>query len=211
MNLVVHNFLGFGVKMFYELQEKKVPFEGYFDYSGLSELVVILLLLSITLIVVITPLVLLGCWIYYFMIYVKKFKKHKDLKHSLIEDKSADSTGLTNASKAEYSKTYSRMLGFGLGIIAYGISSNVYMMLTFSEIHQAFIEYFSFPFRVFRSMKILKEVSTASMPLTEVWKAMLLIVAISVVAFFIGYFIGKKVVTRRLAKKSKVKISSLFY
>lgn len=208
MNPVVLNFLKFGVKIFYALQAKDVPFEGYFDYSGLSELVVIFLLLSITLIVVITPLVLLVCWIHYSMRYVKKFKNNKDLKHSLIEDKYADYTGLTNTGKAEYSITYSRMFGFGLSIIAYGISSNVYMMLTFSEIRQALIEYFSFPFRVFGSLKILKEVSTASMPLMAVWKAMLLIVAISAVVFFIGYFIGKIIVNRRLGEKSKGKISN---
>ena len=204
MNLVVLNFVRVLVKTFYALQVNEVPVEGYFDYNGLSEFVILLFLLCITLTVVITPLVLLTCWIYYSKKYVKKFRNNKDLKHPLTENSSTDYTGLANASKAEYSKTYSKMFGFGLSIIAYGISSNVYMLLTYSELREALINYFSFPFRVYRSLGILEQISTTSMPLPEVWKAMLLIVAISAAVFFIGHFIGKIIVAKRLGEKSQV-------
>ena len=125
-------------------------------------------------------------------------------KHSLTENSATDYTGLANASKTEYRKTYSKMFGFGLSIIAYGISSNVYMLLTFSELREALINYFSFPFRVYRSLGILEQIATTSMPLPEVWKAMLLIVAISVAVFFIGHFIGKIIVGKRLGEKPQL-------
>jgi hypothetical protein len=204
MNLVVLNFVRVLVKTFYALQSNEATVEGYFDYNGLSEFVVLLFLLCITLTVVITPLVLITCWIYYSKKYVRKFRNNKDLKHSLTENSSTDYTGLANASKVEYSKTYSKMFGFGLSIIAYGISSNVYMLLTFSELREALINYFSFPFRVYRSLGFLEQISTASMPLPEVWKAMLLIVALSVAVFFIGHFIGKIIVAKRLGGKTQV-------
>lgn len=201
MNLVVLNFVRVLAKTFYALQANETPGEGYFDYNGLSEWVIIILLLCITLAVVITPLVLVTCWIHYSKKYVKKFRNNKDLKHSLTKkNSSTDYTSLANASKAEYSKTYSKMFGFGLSIIAYGISSNAYMLLTFSELREALINYFSFPFRVYRSLGNLEQISTTSMPLPEVWKAMLLIVAISVAVFFIGYFIGKIIAAKRLGK-----------
>ena len=110
MNLVVLNFVRVLAKTFYALQANESPGEGYFDYNGLSVWVIIILLLCITLAVVITPLVLVTCWIHYSKKYVKKFRNNKDLKHSLTKkNSSTDYTGLANDSKAEYSKTYSKM------------------------------------------------------------------------------------------------------
>lgn len=204
MNLVVLNYVNVLVKTFYTLQTNEAPIERYFNYEGLSELVTLLLLLCITLIVVVTPLFLILCWIYYSKEYVKKFRYDKDLSGSLTNNKLPYNNELIKSYKVAYSKTYSRMFGFGLSIIAYGISSNVYMFLTFSEFKDALINYFSFPFRVFRSLKILEKIPANNIPLTEVWSAMLLIVGISAAVFVIGYFIGKIIVTMRFGKEAQV-------
>jgi len=204
MNLVVLNYVNVLVKTFYTLQANEAPIERYFNYEGLSELVTLLLLLCITLIVVVTPLFLILCWIYYSKEYVKKFRYDKDLSGSLTNNKLPYNNELIKSYKVAYSKTYSRMFGFGLSIIAYGISSNVYMFLTFSEFKDALINYFSFPFRVFRSLKILEKIPANNIPLTEVWSAMLLIVGISAAVFVIGYFIGKIIVTMRFGKEAQV-------
>ena len=204
MDHLALNYINFFVKTFYALQANEAPIERYFNYDGLSELVTLLLLLCITLIVVVTPLFLILCWIYYSKLYVKKFRYNKDLSEYLTNNELPYNDGLIKSYKVEYSKTYSRMFGFGLSIIAYGISSNVYMFLTFSEFKDALINYFSFPFKIFRSLKILEKIPTNSIPLTEVWSAMLLIVGISAAVFIIGYFIGKLIVATRLGDEPQV-------
>ncbi len=204
MDYLVLEYVNVLVKIFYGLQSNQAPVERYFTLEGLSELVTLLLLFCIILIVVVTPLLLIFFWIHYSREYVKKYRNNKDLAHSLTENGLSYSDVLTKSIKIEYSKTYSKMFGFGLSIIAYGISSNVYMFLTFSEFKEALINYFSFPFRVFSSLKILEKIPTDSIPLMEVWKGMLLIVAISAAVFIIGYFIGKIIVAMRLGEEPQV-------
>jgi len=204
MDYLVLEYVNVLVKIFYGLQSNQAPVERYFTLEGLSELVTLLLLFCIILIVVVTPLLLIFFWIHYSREYVKKYRNNKDLAHSLTENGLSYSDVLTKSIKIEYSKTYSKMFGFGLSIIAYGISSNVYMFLTFSEFKEALINYFSFPFRVFSSLKILEKIPTDSIPLMEVWKGMLLIVAISAAVFIIGYFIGKIIVAMRLGEDPQV-------
>lgn len=204
MDHIVLNYISVLVKTIYALQANESPVEGYFNYNGLSELVTILLLFCVTLIVVVTPLFLIFCWIYYSREYVKKYRNKEGSKESIMENGLPSNGIITKSDKIEYSKTYSRMFGFGLSIIAYGISSNVYMFYTFSEFKDALINYFSFPFRVFRSLKILDKIPTNSIPLTEVWSAMLLIVGIAAAVFIIGYFIGKIIVAMRLDEEPQV-------
>jgi hypothetical protein len=189
------------VRTFYYLNANQVPVDRYFTLDGLSELVTILLLFCVTLIVVVTPLLLLFFWIYYSKEYVKKYRKNEGLTEHLMENGLSKNEGMLKSAKIPYIKTYSRMFGFGLSIIAYGISSNVYMFLTFSEYKEALINYFSFPFKVFSSFRILERLRDNSIPLTDVWKAMLLIVAISAIVFFVGFIIGKLIATSRLAEK----------
>ena len=189
------------INALYGLQDNQAPVDRYFTLEGLSELVTVLLLFCVTLIVVVTPLLLLFCWIYYSQDYVKKYRNNEGLAESKLENGLHTNEGILKSDKIGYIKTYSRMFGFGLSIIAYGISSNVYMFLTFSEYKEALINYFSFPFKVFSSFRILERLPENSIPLTDLWKAMLLIVAISAVVFFVGFFMGKIIATAKLQEK----------
>lgn len=201
MDHLVLEYANVLVKIFYGLQSNQAPVKRYFTLEGLSELVTILLLFCVTLIVVVTPLLLIFFWIYYSKEYVKKYRNNEGLTESIVENGLPSNEGILKSHKIAYIKTYSRMFGFGLSIIAYGLSSNVYMFLTFSEYKEALINYFSFPFKVFSSFRILERLPDNSIPLTDVWKAMLLIVAISAVVFFVGFIIGKIIATARLAEK----------
>ncbi|MBT8293671.1 MAG: hypothetical protein KJN70_10370 [Eudoraea sp.] len=191
MDSLVLKYLTVLVKTFYGLQANQAPVDRYFTLEGLSELVTVLLLFCVTLIVVATPLLLVFSWIYYSQDYVKKYRNKEGLAESKLENGLPTNEGILKSDKIGYIKTYSRMFGFGLSIIAYGISSNIYMFLTFSEYKEALINYFSFPLKVFSSFRILERLPENSIPLTDVWKAMLLIVAISVVIFFVGFIFGK--------------------
>lgn len=203
MGYLILKYIAVLGQAFYGLQGNQGPVDRYFTLEGLSELVTALLLLCVTLIVVVTPLLLIFCWIYYSQDYVNKYRNKESLAKSKLENVLTPIEELLKSDKIGYIRTYSRMFGFGLSIIAYGISSNVYMFLTFSEYKEALINYFSFPFKVFSSFRILERLPANSIPLTDVWKAMLLIVAISAVVFFVGSFIGKIIASARLSEKSQ--------
>ena len=160
-------------------------------YDILVEVVVSFMLSSITLVIVVTPLVLIYCWVYYSWRYVKKFKSNKDLRQILIEKDHIDLNELPISIWPEYRRIYSKMIGFAVAIIAYSISSNVYMLRNFSEIKVALREYFGFPFQVFKGLNTVDESSKYTVPLKEVWIGMFLIVSISILVFFVVYFIVK--------------------
>jgi len=191
------------INALYGLQDNQAPVDRYFTLEGLSELVTVLLLFCVTLIVVVTPLLLLFCWIYYSQDYVKKYRNKDAFAETISGNRLHSKEGALKSDRNGYVKTYSRMFGFGLSIIAYGLSSNIYMFLTFSEYKEALINYFSFPFKVFSSFRILERLPENSIPLTDVWKAMLLIVTIAAVVFLVGFFIGKLIATAKLEEKHR--------
>src|SRR5210317_911381 len=141
------------INALYGLQDNQAPVDRYFTLEGLSELVTVLLLFCVTLIVVVTPLLLLFCWIYYSQDYVKKYRNKDALAETISGIGLHSKEEVLKSDRIGYIKTYSRMFGFGLSIIAYGLSSNIYMFLTFSEYKEALINYFSFPFKVFSSFR----------------------------------------------------------
>ncbi|UCD61511.1 MAG: hypothetical protein JSV59_02750 [Flavobacteriaceae bacterium] len=203
MGYLILNYISVLVQAFYGLQGNQGPVDRYFTLEGLSELVTVLLLFCVTLIVVVTPILLLFCWIYYSQDYVKKYRNKDALAETILENRLHSKEEVLKSDRIGYIKTYSRMFGFGLSIIAYGLSSNIYMFLTFSEYKEALINYFSFPFKVFSSFRILERLPENSIPLTDVWRAMLLIVTIAAVVFFVGFFIGKLIATARLEEKPR--------
>ena len=179
------------INNFYNLLSFEFSEQYKILYDILSEVVVLFLLSSMTLIVIITPLVLIYSWIYYSFRYVKKFKRNKDLKQILIEKDHIDLHELPRSYWPEYRRIYSKMIGFAVSIFAYAISSNIYMFRSFNEIKVALKEYFSFPFKVFKELNAVEEASKYAIPLREAWFGMLLIVCISVLVFYLVYFIVK--------------------
>jgi len=171
-------------------------------YDILVEVVVSFLLSSMTLVIIITPLVLIYSWVYYSWKYVKNFKRNKGLRQILIEKDHIDIDKIPRSSWPKYREVYSRMIGFAIAIIAYAVSSNVYMFKTFDEIKVALKEYYSFPFKVFKGLNTVDEVSNYTIPLKEVWIGMLLIVCISFVVYYLVYFIVKSILNIKFNRKT---------
>ena len=93
------------------------------------------------------------------------------------------------------------MIGFAVAIIAYTISSNIYMFKTFNKVEVALKGYFSFPFEVFTGLNTVDEESNLiTVPVTEIWIGMLLIVGISILVFFVVYFIVKEILNIKYKK-----------
>lgn len=162
-------------------------------YNILSEVVIVFLLSSMTLIIITTPLMLIYCWIYYSFRYVKKFKRNKNLKRILIEKDHIDLHKLPSSHWPEYRRIYSKMIGFAVAIIAYTITSNVYMLKNFDKIKFALKDYYSFPFKVYKEWNRVEELSKNNIPLKDTWLGMLLVVCISVLVYYFVYFIVKAI------------------
>jgi amino acid transporter len=176
-------------------------------YDILVEIVVSFLLSSLTLIIIITPLVLMYCWIYYSFRYVKNFKKNKSFKQILIEKDHSELNTLPKSRWPEYRRIYSKMIGFALAIITYAISSNLFMFRSYTKIKVGLKEYFSFPIDVFNGLQTVREAPNNTLPLKEVWFGMLLIVCVSIFVFFMVYFIVKKILSIKYKKELIIKYS----
>jgi len=174
----------------------------------LIEIVVSFLLSGLTLIIIFTPLILLYSWVYYSFRYVKNFKRNKSFKQILVEKDHLDLNKLPKASWLEYRRIYSKMIGFALAIITYTISSNIYIVKSFTKIKVGLKEYFSFPIEVYRGLNEVDEVSNYTVPYSEVWFGMLFIVCVSVLVFFIVYFIVKALLTKKYKKERIIQYST---
>lgn len=95
------------------------------------------------------------------------------------------------------------MIGFGISIIAYAISSNFYMYKNFDQIGTGLKEYFSFPFVVFKNIRTTEVKIKSGIPLTDVWLQMIFIVGVSIFVFFVGYFMGQIIVNLRYKRIEK--------
>ena len=99
-----------------------------------------------------------------------------------------------------YRETYSRMIGFGLAIIAYIGSSYMYMYKNFNKLEDALFDYFSFPIKVLDNFNQIDALTQGKNVSSEVWQEMYLIVGISFFVFFIGYLLGRLLVNWRYNK-----------
>jgi len=185
------------------LQDFETPKKSVSVYNILEKLFSQLLLIIITIIVVITPLVLIYCWLYYSVGYVKKFKNNIDFKNMLNNKDQKYDKKLPRVIWFRYRKTYSKMIGFGISIIAYAISSNLYIYKNFEEIGTGLKEYFSFPFLVFKNVRMTELKVKSGIPLTDVWLQMIFIVCISILLFFVGYFMGQIIVNLKYKRIEK--------
>ena len=134
------------------LQDFETPKKSVSIYSNLQKILSLLLLIIITIVIVITPLILIYCWLYYSVGYVKKFKNNDDFKNLLNDKDQKNDKKSQRVIWLRYRKTYSKMIGFGISIIEYAISSNFYIYKNFHQIGIGLKEYFSFPFVVFKNI-----------------------------------------------------------
>ena len=186
----------------YNLLSIEVSKEYDVLYDILIEITVSFLLSGLTLIIITTPLILLYFWIHYSIRYVKNFKRNKNFKTILIERDHKDIKELPRSKWPEYRRLYSKMIGFAVANIVYSVSTNIYMFKSYKQVQVGFKEYFSFPFKVFKGLNTVDEASNLAIPLKEVWFGMLLIVAVSILSFFVVYFIVKITLNAKFNKRT---------
>ncbi len=179
------------------------------EYGSLVDIVVIILLCMGLLVVIATPLFLLCCWTIYSVDYVKKYRSKFSVQKWFTGRSKLGLKDITNIEWLRYRSTYSRMVGFGISIWAYGAASTVYLIKNFKRIENGMVEYFSFPFKVVKNLDQLQTVDqvenmeSVAFPYQEVWNEMIFIVVISAIFFLAGYIFASFLVDYRLRKLNK--------
>jgi hypothetical protein len=175
----------------------------HLSIESILEVVVVFLICCALLGVLLTPLLLLYSWVYYSFIYVNQFRDKFSIKKWITGKSGLDFESFSKLIWMNYRETYSKMIGFGLAIVAYTVSSNMYMYKNFNKIEDALFDYFSFPFKVLDNFNLISVSAQNEGVPSELWQEMYLIVGISFLVFFIGYFIGRLVVSLRYDKLKK--------
>ena len=170
----------------HEIQIHDLNGDSYTLNAALQKLFVLIFIIFILLVIVMTPLILFYHWITNFSDY------HKNYNISKLQELSVDN-------RLDYRKVYSNVVGYGLGILAWIISSNFYIFKRFDEISVGFNDYFRFPFKVLNNISRLVEPSINEIS-PEVWLHMLLIVTVSIGTYIIGWFIGGNIAKKTIKK-----------
>lgn len=198
-NLELYGYLS-GNLMF-TIQSHLSDLDNSENHIILVDVLHLFILSCITLVIVVTPLLLIFYWIFYSRKYIKAFKGDKDFLQVVFEKDHSDIHMLPKSKQHNYRKIYSKMIGFAVSIIVYSILSVVYMLKTMTEFNVALKEYFSFPFKVYDSLNIAGEESKFSSSIKELSFEMLLIVCVSVLTFFIIYFIVNAILKAKFEKE----------
>lgn len=182
-------------------------FRGFnLEYESLVDIVVLVLLGIGLLVVIATPVFLLFCWTIYSVDYVKKYRSKFSVQKWFSGRSQLQFNDVTNMEWLRYRATYSRMVGFGFSIFAYGTASAIYLLQNFKRIEYGMVEYFSFPFKVvknldhFQSIDRLENIDRVIFPYEEVWTEMIYIVVIAAIFFLLGYIFAAFLVDYRLRK-----------
>ena len=177
-----------------------------FEIESLVDIVVIILLAIGLFVIMVTPVFLLFCWGIYSVDYVKSYRSKFSVQKWFTGRSELGPKDVTNIEWLRYRSTYSRMVGFGFSIFAYGTTSVVYLIKNFKRIEYGMVEYFSFPFKVvnnldqFQSVDGMENMDQVSFPYEEAWSEMIFIVVISAIFFLVGYIFAAFLVDYRLKK-----------
>ncbi len=171
---------------------------------GLLDLLIIILLCCLTLVIVLTPLVLLYFWVHYSFDYVEGYRRRFSIKKWLTGKSDLRYDSFPRNVWRSYRGIYSRMIGFGLSILAYGLASIVYMRKNFDRMEDALVEYFGYPFRVIEGFEHVESWRNIDFKLRELTREMLLIVVISIFAFVLGYLAGRLVIAYRYNRLKRI-------
>ena len=187
----------------YNLIDKDFNTDFHLSIESILEVVVVFLICGAMLGVLLTPLFLIYCWVYYSFKYVKRFRDKFSIKKWMKGKSDLDFESFSKLHWMNYKQTYSRMIGFGLAVLAYTVASNLYMYRNFNKLEDALYDYFSFPFKVLDNFNQIDVLTEDKRALSDLWQEMYLIVGISFLLFLIGYLIGRLVVSLRYGKLKK--------
>jgi len=193
-NLNLPNNISFSPFLLLQTGIEKAPQQ---QDKSVADYVTFILLWITTLLAVITPLTLIYLWIFYSSIYVKKYRAIFSVKKWIFGKSDLKEHHFTDAMRLSFRKIYSRMIGFGISIVAYSFASIRFMLLNFDEMEIALIEYFRFPLLALDEFGLISTSRELEMKFDYFWNQMLLIVVISAMFFLIGYLLGSLLVDFR--------------
>ena len=182
------------------LQYNRIPWNA----TELLDLLVIILLCCVTLVIILTPLVLIYLWVHYSFGYVKSYRKRFSIKKWITGKSDLNYGSFPRKVWRSYSRVYSKMIGFGLSILAYSLSSIFYMTLNFKRIEDALVDYFSFPFKILDGLDNLENSNPIASQIIELSLEMIAIVGVSILAFALGYLIGRLIVYYRFRRLKRI-------
>lgn len=201
--------MGFGFLFFTGFAKLLILRDLNLEYESLVDIVVIVLLCIGIFLVVATPLFLLCCWTIYSVDYVKKYRSKFSVQKWLTGTSKLELKDVTYMEWLRYRSTYSRMVGFGFSIFAYGTACTIYLIQNFKRIENGMVEYFSFPFKMVRNLDEFqtfdqaKNMDSVVFPYQEAWSEMIYIIVLSAIFFLAGYIFAAFLVDYRLKKLKK--------
>ena len=187
----------------FNITDNDINTDFHLSIDAILKVVVVFLICGAMLGVLLTPLFLIYCWVYYSFKYVKQFRDKFSIKKWMKGKSDLDFKSFSKLHWMNYKQTYSRMIGFGLAVLAYTVASNLYMYRNFNKLEDALFDYFSFPFKVLDNFNQIDVLTEDKRALSDLWQEMYLIVGISFLLFLIGYLIGRLVVSLRYGKLKK--------
>lgn len=107
----------------------------------------------------------------------------------------------------KYRKAYSKMIGYGLGFIAWVISIYISVSNNFVDLLAGIKEYFVFPVKFIYSFFV--EDGSMDVAQFDVWKNTLIIVGISVGVFLIGLLIGRIIASIKCSRPALVSMENV--
>lgn len=180
-----------------------------FNGGGLSaisllDLLVVILLCCVTLVIILAPLVLIYLWVHYSFGYVKSYRKRFSIKRWITGKSDLNYDSFPRKVWRSYSRVYSKMIGFGLSILAYSLTSIFYMTLNFKRIEDALVDYFSFPLKILDGLDNIENSKPMADQINELTLEMIAIVGVSILAFALGYSIGRLIVYYRYRRLKRI-------
>lgn len=173
------------------------------SYKKVADLVAVGLLIISTIFVVITPLLLMFFWVYYSLIYVKKFRHIFSIKKWLTKKGHLKDEHFQTELWRRYRKVYSNMLGFGVSIIAYTLFAIKFMSSNFDRMEIALASYLSYPFKIMGNLKSIALDTSSTIEIDYLWDEMFIIVILSFVFYLLGWLIGSLLVDYRFSLINK--------
>ena len=195
--------MGFDVLFLLSYAEFNIVRDYNLSYESLVDIVVLILLSIALLIVIVTPVFFIFCWVNYSLEYVKEYRSHFSLKKWFKHRNDFLLEEVPELVWIKYRSTYARMVGFGFSVLAYAVTSITYMLQNFSRLELALVDYFSFPFKVIKNLDGVETNGGVLLPMEEVWMEMFYIVVISIIFFLVGYIYGSFLVDFRLKRVKK--------
>lgn len=170
--------------------------EDYTMYYGIQKIFAFILLLTLMLIIIGTPVILGFYWIENLFCFHDECKKNVSVA-SLNEELEQKPPCQSDCKK--YKKTVASLYGNGFGFLGWIVLTIWHILANFGSFTVGLKSYFNFPFSAMRTLDVSKN-NIFDQIATEVWLSMLLIVGLALVLYIVGRVVGSTFASRTLKR-----------